>query len=239
MRNLLWLVVIALAIFIIAGCTGILAGAAPASGPVGPLPASSEPVSHDKGPVTDDGFTQSSPETKSYHANLTQANAHPLTRKEFLDSNREYMLYLSGHVGNDTAEKIVNDEYTRSITPLLLNPGTGDDTLVSLTIDPIGNHAAGAIIDIGGSTNLPADTELTLVLFRGNFLRPISPDDEAWHDPISRTAYVLDNSSLPNTWKYTLDSYGLVPDDYVVYVRESLREPYRANTVFSLLPRPQ
>jgi len=42
-------------------------------------------------------------------------NKNPLTREQFLAVNREYVTYLEKEIGQEKAEKMVNDEYTRSI----------------------------------------------------------------------------------------------------------------------------
>jgi len=176
-------------------------------------------------------------ETQTYRANITDMNKNPLAREQFLAGNREYLSFLAKEIGQEKAEKMVNDEYTRAIGPSLLDPSSGNDTLIIIIIDPVGDHVAGEIFNITGSTNLPPGRELTLAVFPGNYDRPIPPCEDAWHDPVLRTAVVQANISSGNTWSYRLETTGLAGDDYLIYVRESQKDAFTTNTLFHLFSR--
>jgi len=132
---------------------------------------------------------------------------------------------------------MMNDEYTRSIGPSLLDPSSGNDTLISIIIDPVGDHVAGETFNISGSTNLPPGRELTLAVFRGNYERPIPPCEDAWRDPVLRTAVVKAGTSPENIWSYRMDTTGMAGDYYLIYVRESQKDAFSANTLFHLFSR--
>ena len=176
-------------------------------------------------------------ETQSYRANITDMNKDPLTREEFLAANREYMAFLAKEIGQEKAEQMINDEYSRAMGPSLLDPSSGNDTLISIVIDPVGDHVAGERFNISGSTNLPPGTELTLAVFKGNYERPIPPGEDAWVDPVLRTTIVRANASPENTWSYRMDSTGMAGDDYLIYIRESRKDAFYANTLFHLFSR--
>lgn len=239
MRNFAFLAVLVLAAVSTAGCTGvsgphqiqtdILQGTTDTLAPV----TRPEPPHNDNGTAATDCIERSG-ETKSYPINITDANKNPLTRKEFLEVNREYIEFLAKELGEDKAIKIVNDEYSRSIAPLLLDPASGEDTRISIVVDPVGVHTAGETFDISGSTNLPPGRELTLVIFRGNYNREILPCEDPWHDPVLRTAVVQKNLSSQNTWSYRLNTTGFIRDDYLVYVRESRNDRFLTNTLLHL-----
>ena len=240
MRNFLvpWIVVLAL--ITAAGCTGV-AVPSPAPAATTPIPAEipspdnmQQSFPHDNGTVTVECTLPPKGETQTYRANITDMNKNPLTREQFLAVNREYMTYLEKEIGQEKAEKMVNDEYTRSIGPSLLDPSSGNDTLISITIDPVGDHVAGEIFNITGSTNLPPGRELTLAVFQGNYELPIPPCEDAWRDPVLRTAVVQAGTSSQNTWSYRMDTTGMAGDDYLIYVRESQKDAFSANTLFHL-----
>ncbi len=240
MRSFAVQVVLALAAVITAGCTGI-------SGPPqinSDIPYSTaetlapdnrpEPLINDNGTAAINCIDRSG-ETRSYPLNITDANKNSMTRKEFLEVNREYIAFLAKEFGEEKANKMVNDEYRRGIEPLLLDPASGEDTLISIVVDPVGDHVNGETFDISGSTNLPAGRELTLVIFRGNYDRAILPCEDPWHDPVRRTAVVQATTSSINTWSYRMKTTGMVPDDYLIYVRETQKENmFLTNTLFHL-----
>jgi len=238
MRNLAFIVVLVLALVSAAGCTGV-------SGPVqihsdipdgtaGTMAPDIRPESTSTGNGTAAGdCIERTGAPRSYPLNITDVNKNPLTRKQFLEVNREYIAFLAKEIGEENATKMVNDEYRRSIGPLLLDPSSGNDTLISIIIDPVGVHTAGETFDISGSTNLPPGRELTLIMFRGNYNRAILPCEDPWHDPVLRTAVVQAGSSK-NTWSYCVNTSGLVSDDYLVYVRETGKDAFHTNTLFHL-----
>jgi hypothetical protein len=121
--------------------------------------------------------------------------------------------------------------------PSLLDPSSGNETLISIIFDPVGDHVAGETFTISGSTNLPPGRELTLAVFRGNYDRPIPPGEDSWHDPVLRTAVVQANTSSKNTWSYPLDTTGMAGDDYLIYIRESQMDAFYTNTLFHLFSR--
>lgn len=235
-----WILVLVLMSF--AGCTGT-AGSVPAPSGTIHVPAESlvSPHSQDPSPAKDNstvtvGTTRAAEGgTQTYRANITDMNKNPLTREQFLAVNREYIAFLAKELGQEQAEQMVNAEYSRLIGPSLLDPLSGNDTLISISIDPVGDHVAGEIFTISGSTNLPPGRELTLAVFRGNYERPIPPGEDAWRDPILRTAVVRANSSPENTWSYRMDTTGMAADDYLVYVRESRKDEFYSNTLFHLV----
>jgi hypothetical protein len=240
-RNFLipWILVLALIWF--AGCTGV-SGPFPAPSETTLVPAESpaspdnqqQSPAHDNSTVTVERTGSPEGGTVAYRANITDMNKNPLTRDQFLATNREYIAFLAKELGQEKAEQIVNAEYFRLIGPSLLDPLSGNDTLISISIDPVGDHVAGETVTISGSTNLPAGRELTLAVFRGNYDRPIPPGEDAWRDPIMRTAVVQANMSSENIWSYRMDTTGMAGDDYLVYVRESQKDEFYTNTLFHL-----
>jgi hypothetical protein len=243
-RNFLvpWIFVVAM--ISVAGCTGVSAPSPVASG-TNPVPAdipqspnSLYPsLNDDNTTVTTESTLPPKGETQSYRANITDMNKDPLTRQEFFEVNREYIAFLAKELGQEKAEQMMNDEYSRAMGPSLLNPTSGSDTLISIVIDPVGDHVAGESFNISGVTNLPPGTELSLAVFRGNYERPIPPGEDAWIDPVLRTAVVQGNASSQNTWSYRMDTTGMAGDDYLIYVRESRKDAFYANTLFHLFSR--
>jgi hypothetical protein len=240
-RNFLipWILVLALIWF--AGCTGV-SGPFPAPSETTLVPAESpaspdnqqQSPAHDNSTVTVERTGSPEGGTVAYRANITDMNKNPLTRDQFLATNREYIAFLGKELRQEKAEQIVNAEYFRLIGPSLLDPLSGNDTLISISIDPVGDHVAGETFTISGSTNLPPGRELTLAVFRGNYDRPIPPGEDAWRDPIMRTAVVQANMSSENIWSYRMDTTGMAGDDYLVYVRESQKDEFYTNTLFHL-----
>jgi hypothetical protein len=240
MRNLLILAVLLLVVVITAGCTVV-------SGPPkvhSDIPHGTTDIS---APDTRLGSTSNNNGTaatdcidrtgapRSYPMNITDANRNTLSRKEFFEVNREYMEFLAKEIGQEKAEQMINEEFSRAMGNSLLDPSSGNDTLISIIIDPVGVHTAGETFDISGSTNLPPGRELTLVIFRGNYDRAILPCEDPWHDPVLRTAVVQAGQSSKNTWSYGMNTSGLVSDDYLIYVRESQNEGvFLTNSLFHL-----
>jgi hypothetical protein len=247
MRNLAFLVVLALAVVITAGCTlvseppqihsdipqGTAETLAPDTRP--------EPISKDNSTAAMDCIERTG-EPISYPVNFTHVNEDPITgkpflktnRSQFLELNREYIAYLVKEVGEEKANKIVYDKWNLSNSLSLLDPSSGDETLISVIIDTVGVHTAGETFDISGSTNLPPGRELTLIIFRGNYDRAILPCEDPWHDPVLRTAVVQTGQSPKNNWSYTMNTSGLISDDYLVYVKETRSGGFHANTLFHL-----
>jgi hypothetical protein len=243
MRNFLVPWILVLVMISAAGCTGVSVPS-PAPSATTPVPAEIPPpdnpqqsLPHDNGTVTVECTLPPKGETLTYRANITDMNKNPLTREQFLAVNREYISYLAKEIGPEKAEQMMNDEYTRSIGPSLLDPSSGNDTLISITIDPVGDHVAGETFNITGSTNLPPGRELTLAVFRGNYGRPIPPCEDAWRDPVLRTAIVQGGTLPENTWSYRMDTTGMAGDDYLIYVRESQKDAFYTNTLFHLFSR--
>lgn len=238
MRNLVILTILAI-IVVIAGCTGF-SGQQPAEPGI--------PYSMEQTPAPDLRPGSSGNETgaaagnciertgtTSYPMNITRARENVMSRAEFMEGNREYMEYLAENIGQEKAEQMMNDEYTRSMGSVLLGPSSGNDTLISITIDPVGYHAAGRTFEITGTTNLPPGRELTLVIFAGNYDRAILPCEDPWHNPVKRTAVVQAGGASGNTWSYTLNTSGFASDDYLIYVRETEKENvFLANSLFHL-----
>lgn len=240
MCNLAFLGVLVLAVVCTAGCTGVSGSAqihpdtpqgtaeilAPDTRP--------EPTSKDNSTAALDCIERTG-EPRTYPLNVTDVNKNSLTRQEFLEVNREYMAFLAKEVGQEKAEQIMNDKYSRAMGNSLLDPSSGNDTRISIIIDPVGVHTAGETFDISGSANLPPGRELTLVIFPGNYDRAILPCEDPWHDPVLRTAVVQAGQSSKNTWSYAMNTSGLVSDDYLIYVRESQKEKvFLTNTLFHL-----
>lgn len=244
MHNFLVSWILVLAMISIAGCTGV---SVPFHTPfeTNPVPAETpqspdnlqQSLTNASSTVTAERTLPPKGETQSYRANITDMNKDPLTREEFLEANREYMAFLAKELGQEKAEQMMNDKYSRAIGPSLLDPSSGNDTLISIIIDPVGDHVAGETFNISGSTNLPPGRELTLAIFRGNYERPIPPGEDSWHDPVLRTAIVQVNTSSQNTWSYRMDTTGMAGDDYLIYVRESQKDAFYANTLFHLFSR--
>lgn len=237
-RNFLFPLVLVLATISVAGCTGVSVPS-PAPAQTTPVPADipQQSLTPASSTATAGQILPPKGETQTYRANLTDMNKDVLTREEFLLVNQQYMAFLAKELGQEKAEKMMNDEYTRSVGPSLLDPSSGNDTLISIIIDPVGEHVTGETFAIGGSTNLPPGRELTLAVFRGNYDRPIPPGEDSWRDPVLRTAVVQANSSSINTWSYRLDTTGMAGDDYLVYVRESQKEAFYTSTLFHLFSR--
>ncbi|MFA6332849.1 MAG: hypothetical protein WCX22_07855 [Methanoregula sp.] len=243
MHNFLVSWILVLAMISIAGCTGVSVPFTPFE--TNPVPAETpqspdnlqQSLTNASSTVTAERTLPPKGETQSYRANITDMNKDPLTREEFLEVNQEYMAFLAKELGQEKAEQMMNDKYSRAIGPSLLDPSSGNDTLISIIIDPVGDHVAGETFNISGSTNLPPGRELTLAIFQGNYDRPIPPGEESWQDPVLRTAFVQVNTSSPNTWSYRMDTTGMAGDDYLIYVRESQKDAFYANTLFHLFSR--
>lgn len=239
MRNLLILSILAFTVVMAAGCTSL-------SEPQKVHP--DDPYSIEITTAPDPGLesTQNKTDTNtenciertgitSYPMNITHARQNILSRKEFLEANREYVAFLAKELGQEKAEQMMNDEYTRLKWPVLLDPSSGNDTLITITIDPVGSWAAGRTFEITGTTNLPPGRELTLVIFAGNYDRPILPCEDPWKNPVPRTAVVQAEDSSINTWSYTLNTTGFESDDYLIYVRETEKEgAFLTNSLFHL-----
>ena len=244
MRNFLFAWILVLAMISVAGCTGV-SGPSPVPSTTTVLPAEPPPspdnphqsVTHDNSTVTVESTLPPKGETQTYRANITDMNKNPMTRKQFLEANREYLSFLAKEIGQEKAEQMMHDEYSRGMEPSLLDPSSGNDTLISINITPVGDHVAGEIFTISGSTNLPPGRELTLAVFKGNYERPIPPDKDAWLDPVLRTAVVQANTSSENSWSYRMDTNGMAGDDYLIYVRESQKDAFYTNTLFHLFSR--
>lgn len=244
MRNSLFSLILVLAIICVAGCTGVSSPSTTHSG-TNPVPAETIPSSDnrhqsiivDNNTATVESTLPPKGETQTYRANLTDMNKNSMTRKQFLETNREYTAYLAKEIGQEAAEKMMNDEYSRSVGPSLLDSSSGSETFISIVIDPIGDHAVNGTFNISGSTNLPPGRELTLAVFRGNYDRPIPPGKDSWHDPVLRTAVVQANAPSNNTWSYRMDTTGMIPDDYLVYVRESQKNAFQASALFHMFSR--
>ena len=242
MGNCMFLAVLALAIVYTAGCTGIsgapLLHSETPQGTTDTLAPDTrpEPPGNNNGTAAMECIERTG-NSRSYPLNITDANEHSLTRKEFLEVNREYMAFLARELGQEKAEQMIHDEYSRAMGPSLLDPSSGNDTLIFIIIDPVGDHVAGETFNISGSTNLPPGRELTLAIFRGNYDRPIPPGEDSWHDPVLRTAGVQKDTSSRNVWSYRMDTQGMAGDDYLIYVRESQKDAFYANTLFHLFSR--
>lgn len=244
MRNFLFPWIFVLALISVAGCTGV-SGPSQTPSETYTVPAETPPspdnphqsLTHDNSTVTVERTLPPKGETQSYRANITDMNKNALTREQFLEVNREYMAFLAKEIGQEKAEQMMNDEYSRAMGPSLLDPTSGNDTLISIIIDPVGDHVAGEIFNLSGSTNLPPGRELTLAVFKGNYDRPIPPGEDAWLDPVLRTAVVQANTSSENTWSYRMDTTGMAGDDYLIYVRESQKDAFYTNTLFHLFSR--
>ena len=240
MRSLVILAALAFMVVMTAGCTS-------PSGPQevhpavtdtpGPVPAPeirAEASGKETGTAAGDCIERESG-TRTYPMNITRANENAMSRAEFLETNREYRDFLAKELGQERADQMMNDEFTRSRGPVLLDPSSGNDTLIAITIDPVGSWAAGRTFDITGTTNLPPGRELTLVIFAGNYDRAILPCEDPWHDPVPRTAVVLAGDGSVNTWSYTLNTTGFESDDYLIYVRETEKEGmFLTNSLFHL-----
>jgi hypothetical protein len=244
MRNFLFSLILVLAMISVAGCTGVSipshtpleTNAVPAGTPPSP-DNPHQSFNNDNSTVTIERTLPPQGETQTYRANITDMNKNPLTREQFLEVNREYLSFLAKEIGQEKAEQMMNDEYSRAMGPSLLDPSSGNDTLISIIFDPVGDHVSGETFNISGSTNLPPGRELTLAVFRGNYDRPIPPGEDSWHDPVLRTAVVQVNTSSKNTWSYRMDTNGMAGDDYLIYVRESQKDAFYANTLFHLFSR--
>lgn len=244
MRNFLVPWILVLAMISSAGCTGVTVPShapfettpVPAENPLSPNNPH-QSLTHDNSSVTVESTLHPKGETQSYRANITDMNKNPMTHVQFLEVNREYISYLAKEIGQEMAEKMVNEEYSRAIGPSLLDPSSGNDTLISIIIDPVGDHVAGETFTISGSTNLPPGRELILAVFRGNYNRPVPPGEDSWHDPVLRTAVVQADTSSKNTWLYRMDTTGMAGDDYLIYVRESQKDAFYTNTLFHLFLR--
>ncbi len=229
MRNLMFLLVLVLAAVIAAGCAEVSEQQQVQPGiqystenpPTPDLWAESpgnETVNADGDCIERTGAPA------SYPMNITHARENTLSREEFFEVNRKYLAYLAKELGQEKAEQMIHEQYSRLKGPVLLDPSSGNDTLISIIIDPVGVYTAGETFEINGTTNLPPGRELTLVIFPGNYGRVILPCEDPWHDPVLRTAVVLAGDSSKNTWTYTLNTTGLVSDDYLIYVRETQKE---------------
>jgi hypothetical protein len=86
---------------------------------------------------------------------------------------------------------------------------TGSFTIFSsATIDPIPDHAAGDLVVITGSTNLPADTRLVLDIL------VVSPDPGTNSYVGGTDAFIVRGGGMSNTWSGALDSSAIPPGEY-------------------------
>ena len=85
-------------------------------------------------------------------------------------------------------------------------------------IDPVPDHAAGDLVVITGTTNLPDGTRLDLDLFT-------LPSGSSKSVRAGLTdAYIVRGTGLSNTWSGALDTSGLPPGDYIVNACPSTTE---------------
>lgn len=228
MRNLLILSILAFTVVMAAGCTSLselqkVHPDDPYSIEITTAPDPGlESTQSKTDPVTENCIERTA--ITSYPMNITHAKKNTMSREEFLEVNREYLAFLAKELGQEKAEQMMNDEYTRSMELSLLDPSSGNDTPITITIDPVGFWAAGRTFEITGTTNLPPGRELTLVIFAGNYDRAILPCEDPWENPVLRTAVVQAGDASINTWSYTLNTSGFEPDDYLIYVRETEKE---------------
>jgi len=239
MRNLLILSILVFTIIMAAGCTSLSEQQKVHSGDPDRTEITPAPDLRPEQYRSETGYEVSNcierTAITSYPLNITHARQNVLSRKEFLETNREYLAYLAKELGQEKAEQMMNDEYTRLKWPVLLDPSSGNDTLITITIDPVGSWAAGRTFEITGTTNLPPGRELTLVIFAGNYDRAILPCEDPWENPVLRTAVVQAEDSSINTWSYTLNTTGFESDDYLIYVRETEKEAaFLTNSLFHL-----
>jgi len=91
---------------------------------------------------------------------------------------------------------------------------TGTFTIFpTVSIGPVPDHAAGDLVVITGTTNLPAGTRLDLDIFT-----PPSGSGNSIHVG-STDAYIVRGTGFSNTWSGALDTSGLSPGEYTVNAR--------------------
>ncbi len=107
---------------------------------------------------------------------------------------------------------------------------TGTFTLFpTAAIGPVPDHAAGDLVVITGTTNLPAGTRLDLDIFTlpfgsGNSIHVGSTD-----------AYIVRGTGLSNTWSGALDTSGLSPGEYTVNAYQPLNTENQTYSKGSIL----
>jgi hypothetical protein len=77
-------------------------------------------------------------------------------------------------------------------------------------IDPVPDHAAGDLVVITGTTNLPAGTRLDLDVFT------IPSGSENPHHVGSTDAYIVRGTGISNNWSGALDTTAIPPGEYTV-----------------------
>jgi hypothetical protein len=102
---------------------------------------------------------------------------------------------------------------------------TGSFTIFPMAaIDLIPDHAAGDLVVITGTTNLPAGTRLGLDIFT---TAPMSGNDK----PVGATdAFIVRGTGITNTWSCALNTAEIPPGEYLV-------KTYPMNTVNLSYPR--
>jgi hypothetical protein len=101
---------------------------------------------------------------------------------------------------------------------------TGSFTIFpTAAIDPVSDHAAGDLMAVTGTTNLPVETRLVLVLV------PAVPVPGTTSVAESSEVTIVRGGGMTNTWSGALDTSAIIPGEYLVNV-------YRVNETASKKP---
>jgi PKD repeat protein len=86
-----------------------------------------------------------------------------------------------------------------------------------ITFNPIGPHSVGDIFNVSGKTNLPVGTEFdSLTEIAGWLGGP--RNSPVWTSYVSGSTTVVSGVGRNNTWSFQVNTTGLLPEDYVVYI---------------------
>ena len=104
---------------------------------------------------------------------------------------------------------------------------TGSFTIFpSATIDPIPDHAAGNLVVITGSTNIPPDTRLELDIIA------VSPVSGTNPRVGGTDAFIVRGGGMSNIWSGALDTSAIPPGEYLVNVYQ-INETYARSNLLA------
>jgi len=110
--------------------------------------------------------------------------------------------------------------------------GVGQKDEYVILIDPVGNHTAGDIITITGTTNLPPGEKLLIEVFSSNTTFGSKGKDNSGAVGV---VDVREGVQGKNTWSFMVNSSDLKPDDYTVIVH-SYRDVPVNDSLSSVIP---
>ncbi|MGA7797723.1 MAG: hypothetical protein WB986_03755 [Methanoregula sp.] len=106
-----------------------------------------------------------------------------------------------------------------------------------ITIDPIGNHTAGDVFFITGTTNLPVSEELFLSAYPTDLpvmqakTRSTNP---IWTWGINGDLHIISGINGTNTWSFNATNGNWVPDEYIATVSTTNYTVFSADQVFTI-----